>query len=66
MIFLGTMFDPKDEKQILKKSKIGVPNASNLFQVRVLHGLKENGISNIKTLNVLPVGVWPKQYSCLF
>lgn len=66
MIFLGTMFDPKDEKQILKKSKIGVPNASNLFQVRVLYGLKENGISNIKTLNVLPVGVWPKQYSCLF
>lgn len=66
MIFLGTMFDPKDENKILKKSKIGIPNASNLFQVRVLHGLKENGVNNVKTLNVLPVGVWPRQYSHLF
>lgn len=66
MIFLGTMFDPKNEKQILRESKIGVQNASNLFQVRVLHGLKENGVNNVKVLNVLPVGVWPKQYSYLF
>lgn len=65
MIFLGTMFDPQDEKQILKKSKIGVQNASNIFQARVLHGLRKNGVNNVKVLNVLPVGVWPKQYSCL-
>ncbi len=62
MIFLGPMYDPQAEKEILKNSARGISNASNQYQMDLLKGFLANG-SELKIVNVLPVGTWPRQYA---
>lgn len=65
MIFLGTLYQPSEEKQILSKSKNGILNATNNFQIRLLDGFHQNHV-DVKTINVLPVGIWKRHYQDLF
>ena len=64
MLFLGCLFRKSDEDIILKLSKMGLSNASNTFQWNLINGLEK--ITNIKIINVLPVGTYPNQYKQLF
>ncbi len=64
MIFLGPLYQTKEEKKILAYSRRGVSNAVAQFQARLLNGFSENGES-VTIVNVLPVGTWPRQYKKL-
>lgn len=65
MLFLGKIFNPEDERKILKTSRCGLQTASNKFQLNLLRGLVENYAGTIKVISVLPIGVWPHQYKKL-
>ncbi len=65
MIFLGPLYQPKKEDLILAKSTVGILNAAQQFQMRLLNGLTQNG-EKISIVNVSSVGTWPKQYKKLF
>lgn len=45
----------------LTDTNIDLPVAANSFQINLIKGLKQNGV-NLKALNSLPVGTWPKQF----
>ena len=62
MIYLGPLYKPSDEGEILKLSSGGASNASNNFQINLLDGFFENRAENLRIINVLPVGIWPKAY----
>ncbi len=64
MIFLGPLYQPKDEEKILENCKSSISNAPNQFQTRLLNGFIQNDIS-VNILNVLPVGAFAKSYKKL-
>lgn len=66
MIFLGCLFDRKDEKSILDNNKGGLSNAANTFQWNLIDGINEISEKPIDIVNVLPVGTFPKNYNKLF
>ncbi|MBQ9096926.1 MAG: glycosyltransferase [Clostridia bacterium] len=66
MIFLGCLFDKKNEESILNKSKLGVSNAVNTFQWNLIDGFNANLEKPVDIINVLPIGVYPFQYKQLF
>lgn len=61
MIFVGPLYDPAIEKEILKYSCHGLSNASNQYQIDLLKGILDNK-AELKVINALPVGAWPKHY----
>lgn len=61
MIFLGCLFDRKNEAEYLKKSRLGLSNAANTFQWNLIEGLKANG-EKVTVINALPVGTFPRCY----
>ena len=65
MFFLGCLYNKKEERHILLNSKSGMQNAANTFQWNLIEGLVEC-IEDLKIINVLPVGTWPKKYKKLF
>ena len=65
MIFLGCLFDRKREKEYYKNSKIRLANAVNTFQWNLLDGFYANG-QQVKIINALPVGTFPRLYKKLF
>lgn len=65
MIFLGPYYSPKEEKQLLSHSKRSLSNATNQFQTDLLCGLLDNN-ADLKIINVLPVGTFPKHFNKLF
>ncbi len=64
MIFLGCLFDRKNEEYYLKKSPRGLSNAAGAFQWACIDGFILNG-EKLKIVNVLPVGTYPKAYKDL-
>lgn len=50
------------DKEILDLSKIGLQAAANTFQHNLLRGLKKEYKDEIRVINCLPVGTWPKQF----
>ena len=64
MVFLGCLFEKEQEKEILINSKTGVMNQANNFQWNLIKGFVKLG-ENIKIINVLPVGTYPKFYKKL-
>lgn len=63
MIFLGLLFDRKEEAKIASKSCGGwVQNQVNAFQWNCLDGFYENGKKDIYIINALPVGTFPRHY----
>lgn len=65
MIFLGCLFDRKNEEQYLKNSRTSLSNAANTFQWNLIEGLNANLSEDVTIVNVLPVGVFPRQYKQL-
>lgn len=65
MIFLGPLYSPYEEAELLKNSKHGLSNATNQFQMDLLYGFIENN-ADLKIINVLPVGTFPRHYNKLY
>lgn len=59
ILFVGLIYDYRQEKQILEQSKAGLPVASNLYQWNLIKGIKENNI-DITVLSSIPYGNYPK------
>lgn len=64
ILFVGLLYSPVDEKDILNQSKNGISVASNLYQWNVINGIKENGI-DIDVIGSVPFGNYPKLCSKL-
>lgn len=62
MIFLGCFFDRKRENEYLSLSRAALSNAANTFQWNLIDGLCSELEKDLKLLNVLPVGTFPRQY----
>jgi len=65
MIFLGCLFNKKNEDCYLAKSKVGLSNAANTFQWNLIDGLISETENGFKIFNILPVGIFPLQYKDL-
>ena len=62
MIFMGPLYQPELEKELMKEIPEGrLSNAANQYQADLLSGLA-GAVQNLKIINVLPVGTWPKHY----
>lgn len=66
IIFLGLLYSKEQEEILLKNSKVGLPNACNIYQWNLIEGLEENLGEEIKIINSIPVGNFPKLFSKLF
>ena len=65
MLFLGPLFERSEENGIKDKTVNGkLQNQANTFQWNCIEGFEENG-ETVSIINVLPVGVFPKQYKSL-
>lgn len=62
ILFLGTLFQKSEEKNILDKSNMGLQNQANTFQWLLINGLDSILSESLDIINVLPVGTYPKQY----
>ena len=60
--FLGGFFPEQFENSILKKSKLQVQNAANIFQWAFIKGLEQNLNHPIKLITALYIGWYPKYY----
>lgn len=61
MIYLGPLFPLEREKELLTSSRVGLSNAANTFQWNLLKGLTK--YTNVRILNALPIGTWPRYYN---
>lgn len=66
MLLLGCLFDRKKEGEILSLSRCGVSNAVNTFQWNLICGINQAKNEPINIINVLPVGIFPRQYKKLW
>ena len=65
ILFLGCLFDEKEENDLLKESKIGLPGAVNTYQWNLIKGLDKVLKTPVDIVNVLPVGTYPKYFKNL-
>jgi len=63
MVFMGPLYHPDEEKQILARSKSKASSAPNVFQWNLIRGIEEAAGHELEILNVLPVGTWPNAYA---
>lgn len=66
ILFLGPLYIPEQEAEIKSNLKGEMSNAPNVYQWNLLRGFLENGKEDIRVCNVLPVGIWKKEYRKLF
>jgi len=66
ILFLGLLFKEEDENEILTHSKVGVNNSCNTFQWNIIKGLEKNKDVNVKIINSVPCGNYPRLYNKLF
>lgn len=66
MIFLGFLFDKTRINDYKKNIKSGWFEAGNLFQWNIIDGFIDNGLTDLKIANFVPVGAWPRAYKKLF
>lgn len=65
ILFLGGVFDPSHQNEILSKTNTYVEYAANNFQIKIIKGLKETG----NTINVISapfLGSYPNAYKEFF
>ena len=65
VLFLGCLFNQKEEKYLMQKSKIGLQGATNTYQWNIIKGLDKIFDKPVDILNVLPVGTFPKYFNDL-
>lgn len=66
IVFLGPLYPYEREKEIRKNTVVNASNASNVFQWNLLRGIQKSVGSELSVVNVLPVGIWKKQYRRFF
>ena len=66
VIFLGLFYNPEEVELFLSKSSIGLEEAPNTLQLRILDGLFAQQDVQLTVLNSLPFGTFPKKYRQLF
>ncbi|CAA7603149.1 Glycosyl transferases group 1 [Acididesulfobacillus acetoxydans] len=62
VLFLGCLFNEKEEEALMRKSRIGLPAAVNIFQWNLIKGLERNLSRPVDIVNVLPVGTYPRYF----
>ena len=62
ILFLGSLFPKGHEEEILQNSITGIQNASNVLQQGIVAGLDEIFPGQIRILNSLHIGSFPKHY----
>ena len=62
VIFLGGLFPKETESEIIKNSIGSIQNAANNFQWELVKGLEANLSNNIKIINSIFVGSYPKRF----
>lgn len=65
VLFLGCLFNQKEEKYLMQKSRIGLQGATNTYQWNIIKGLDKILERPVDILNVLPVGTFPKYFNNL-
>jgi len=65
VLYLGYVFNESEEKDLLQKSKIGLPGAVNTYQWGLIKGLDKNLKKPVDIINLLPVGTYPKYFNDL-
>lgn len=63
--FIGSIYQLKDEEQILIKSRVGLQNQANYFQWEIVKGLVSLLEEPMVIYNAVPVGTYPRQYKDL-
>ena len=66
ILFLGTLCKEDEEQTLISNSTVGIHNSIILFQRNLIHGLEFNLGAPVDTINILPVGTFPKYYKGLF
>lgn len=65
MIFMGPIYRPEQEQELIALSRATISNAASTFQWSIINGLSEVTGSDLSIINALPVGTWPKFFSKL-
>ena len=65
ILFLGPLYPRNREPEIKEKSGSKISNAPNVFQWNLLSGLHKLLGNNLQVINVLPVGIWKREYKDL-
>lgn len=65
VIFLGPLYPCNRELEVKEKSGSKISNAPNVFQWNLLNGLYKLLGNNLQVINVLPVGIWKREYKDL-
>ncbi|MBR5626872.1 MAG: hypothetical protein IKW74_04545, partial [Thermoguttaceae bacterium] len=69
LILLSLLFNPSQEESYLQRvtqKQERLPSAPNNFQLNLIKGLYENNQKNVKIINSLPFGSYPKHFDRLF
>lgn len=65
VLFLGPLYPCNCELEVKEKSGSKISNAPNVFQWNLLNGLYKLLGNNLQVINVLPVGIWKREYKDL-
>lgn len=65
ILFLGLLYYPGEEKEVMHNSTIGLQGAANTFQWNIIHGIEENFKSKIDICSTIPIGTFPQKYKQL-
>ncbi len=66
IVFVGLLYSEERRIAIKKDVKTGLESAANTYQWSVLRGLKEATDEEIRIVNSVPMGVYPKYSKILF
>lgn len=66
IVFLGPLYPYEREDEIWENMIVNISNASNVFQWNLLRGIQKLVGSKLSVVNVLPVGIWKRQYRKFF
>lgn len=62
VVFLGGLFPKEIKEEIIRNSKGDIQNAANNLQWEIIKGLDANLGGNVKIINSLYIGSYPKRY----
>lgn len=65
MIFMGPVYRPEQEEELIAMSGASISNAASTFQWSIIKGLSHVTDKNVSVINALPVGTWPRFFSKL-
>ena len=65
MIFMGPVYRPEQEEELIAMSGASISNAASTFQWSIIKGLSNVTDKNVSVINALPVGTWPRFFSKL-